>query len=74
MFVSGVNIKTKPATFKELPISLRPNLLGRQRPPRSALRAAAPTPLSAQRGRVPGLGRLAPRPDASVSLTLAPAS
>lgn len=44
MFVSGVNIKTKPATFKELPISLRPNLLGRQRPPRSALSGAAPWP------------------------------
>lgn len=41
MFVSGVNIKTKPAIFKELPISLRPNLLGRQRPPRSALSGAA---------------------------------
>lgn len=41
MFVSGVNIKTKPATFKELPISLRPNLLGRRRPPRSALSGAA---------------------------------
>lgn len=44
MFVSGVNIKTKPATFKELPISLRPNLLGRRRPPRSALSGAAPWP------------------------------
>lgn len=36
-----MNIKTKPATFKELPISLRPNLLGRRRPPRSALSGAA---------------------------------